>query len=270
MECRWALSAGHDKYTWNETGGKGIVEPDGNVFEEFTFNRAVVEKLIELIDYNNQYVLKYDMINYRLLNQDLDGRSSLGEKIRYENYLSPVSDLLFSVHANYNDNKSLSGNWTFYWHTSTNGKILADIMQKYKKKWLPNKIYSLTGSRENHWTNFGILRETNAPAILEEFAFFSNDNDRELLKSELFQWQCARALFETGCEYCGITGYTLELTPIVKPDIPKEPVEPLPDPVDVPEIPVDEPEPSVEPSLLSSLLKLLLSFINALTGRKEG
>lgn len=270
MEYKWALSAGHDKYTWRELRSKGIVEPDGEVFEEFTFNRGVVEKLIELIEYNNKYILKYDMIHYVLLNKDLDGRSSLGDKIRYENNLSPVSDLLFSVHANYNNNKSIKGSWTFYWNTSTNGKKLADIMQKYKKKWLQNDIYSMTGSKLNHWTNFGILRATNAPAILEEFGFFSNDSERELLKSELFQWQCARALFETGCEYCGINGYTLEITPIVQPKPPKKPSEPLPDPIDVPEVPIDEPEPSVEPSLATRLLKLLLSFINALIGRKEG
>lgn len=267
MVYRWAVSAGHDKYTWSEKGSKGLVEPDGGVFEEFSFNKAVAEKLIELVDFNNRFVFKYDMIDLVLLNKDLDGRSSLGDKIRYENSLSPKADLLFSIHANANNDKSIKGNWTFYWGTSTNGKKLADILQKYKDKWLPNKIYSLTGSRINHWTNFGILRETNAPAILEEFAFFTNDEEREMLKSELFQWQCARALFETGCEYCGVTGYKLDITPITKPNTPTEP---LPDPIDVPEVPVEPSDGTVSDSFIVRLLKLLVDFINALIERKGG
>lgn len=264
MIYRWAVSAGHNEHTWEDTGGKGIIKPNGEVFEEFHFNKSVVEKLMKIVDYNNKYIFKYDMIDFVLLNKDLgDYRSTLREKINTEREMIPSADLVFSVHANANSNTSIKGSWTFYWGTSTKGKRLADIMQKYKRKWLPNKIYSMTGSQVDHWTNFGILRDTKAPAILEEFDFFTNPDGLELLESDIFQWQCARALFETGCEFCGVEEYTVELKPPISPWEPSFDGEPIDG--DLHEIPIDSPQSN--DSFWVSLVRLLLSLLKGDKGK---
>lgn len=179
---------GHGNDTYKKTGGKGVPG-----LEEFNFNQAVVKYAKELAEYNGIKVF---------LTQPFDSPEvPLHERSNYANNTN--ANLLISFHANASGEPNASGHMAFYWHTSKNGKMLAEIWNKHAKE-LPNKELPITPCVPGTWTNFHIVRETKMPAVLLEHAFMTNTEDLKLLQSDSFRRICAKVAVKAVCEYLGI------------------------------------------------------------------
>lgn len=96
------------------------------------------------------------------------------------NALSP--DVVVSLHNNAAENLKATGTETLYWHTSTNGKKLAEAVQKrlVAALGLPDRGVK---ARDN----LAVLRSTRAPAIIVEPFFISNDGDYKLAVEKMPQ-----------------------------------------------------------------------------------
>jgi N-acetylmuramoyl-L-alanine amidase len=108
-------------------------------------------------------------------------------------------DVVVSLHNNAAENLKATGTETLYWHTSTNGKRLAEAVQKrmVAAMGLPDRGVK---ARDN----LAVLRSTKAVAIIVEPFFISNDGDYGMAVSKLPQladaiaqgindWQVAKA-----------------------------------------------------------------------------
>lgn len=184
-----ALDAGHGSDTYERTGGKGVPG-----LEEHDFNAAVVEQAKGLLEYNGFEVLLTQPLNEPEVS--LQSRTDLAN--------SKGADLLLSFHADYNYNKDAHGHWAFYWHTSDEGKRLAELWNEEITKAADTYGRSNQPCIPGTWTNFHMVRRTSMTAVLMEHAFMSNADDLKLLKSDTFRTQCAEAAAKAVCRYYGV------------------------------------------------------------------
>jgi len=195
MSNRVVFDIGHGKNTYPPS--KGLKLPDGSIFTEHQFNSDVVIKAKELAEYNGFEII-LPQLPYEL-DVPLKTRTDLINNIhRAKEVLC-----LLSFHANAGKEETSKGYGVFHWHTSTNGKLLAQIWDKYASEILPNKRWG-TGiwqSKPNHWTNFHILRETLMPSILLEHFFFTNPEELKIFNTPDIITKCAEVAVKTICEY---------------------------------------------------------------------
>ncbi|MGE7828952.1 N-acetylmuramoyl-L-alanine amidase [Paenibacillus sp. NPDC093718] len=204
MSIKVILDAGHGSDTWKRTGGKGV-KHNGAVFEEHSFNAAVVGYTKELLECNGIEVL---------LTQPLNGNEvPLGTRTAWAN--KQGAKALISFHADANGNPEAKGHWVFFWHTSANGKRLAQVWDKHADQLLGNSCRGIQESKPGLWTNFHMVRETSMPSILVEHAFMTNTEDLQRLQSDSFRRKCAEVAAKAICEYCGVNykeGDTSDMT----------------------------------------------------------
>ena len=107
--------------------------------------------------------------------------------------------MFISLHCNSAVNPAAEGTETFHWHTSRNGKKLAECIQNQIVHSLETYDRSVKKCVPGTGTNFYVVRNTDAVAVLVEMAFISNADDRMLLKNN--QDDFARAIAR------GVTDY---------------------------------------------------------------
>lgn len=96
------------------------------------------------------------------------------------NALNP--DVVVSLHSNAAENLNATGTETLYWHTSENGKKLANEIQ--------GKMVAALGLPSRGIKardNLAVLRSTKCPAVIVEPFFISNDNDYKVAVAKLPQ-----------------------------------------------------------------------------------
>ena len=186
-----ALDAGHGENTYRETGSKGV--PGLRPMGEHGFNATVVKYAKELAEDCGIDVL----LTQPLFKRDvpLITRTNLAN--------AKHVDLLMSFHADANQ-PAARGHWGFYWHTSADGKRLANLWGDELSKATGTHNRGSQASKPNYWTNFHMVRETHMVAVLMEHAFMTNAQDLELIKSDAFRRQCAEAAIRAVCRYFGI------------------------------------------------------------------
>jgi N-acetylmuramoyl-L-alanine amidase len=120
-------------------------------------------------------------------------------------------DLVLSIHGNASSNASADGMGIFYWKGSASGL-------RFAKQFIENWKGMVDGvglwgsglwvSERGSWTNFHIVRETNAPACLIEAGFFTNiAGDFNYMfgaKKAEYRSQVAEAIVKTVCDYFGV------------------------------------------------------------------
>lgn len=171
------FDAGHG---YNTSGKRS---PDG--FQEYEFNRSVAnlaKKLLESYKDVKVYVAHSDKKDVPL-KERTDKANRLGV------------DLYVSIHANAQG----SGGWTnargieTYIHPSRT-KIASALAKRVQQN-----LVIATGliDRGVKTSDFHVLRETKAEAILIECGFMTNREEVKLLRSETFQKTCAEAIVKS-------------------------------------------------------------------------
>jgi len=198
---------GHHENTFELTGGKGFNTQTLGRYEEYHFTSAVGKFL-------SAHIKRHGMVE--ILGQQFDSNVEIGITDRTDIYNKENVDIVLSTHSDWNNNPDAKGHWAFYWGTSTMGSDrLAQIWDKYADKYLPTSDRPIQKSSLKQY-NFGILRMTNSPAMLAEWAFSSNADDLKYLKSIEYQKLCAMVYMRTACEFLGVT--------YIEEDINEEPV----------------------------------------------
>lgn len=95
------------------------------------------------------------------------------------------ADIFISVHCNASENPEAHGTEVYHYPGSAAGAFLADCIRKQII------AFSCTADRGTKAANFQVLRETNAPAVLVECGFITNDSDRRTF--ELLEGRSAYA-----------------------------------------------------------------------------
>lgn len=109
------------------------------------------------------------------------------------------ADVFISLHCNSAANPAAEGAETFHWHTSAAGKKLAGCIQNQIVHSLKTCDRGVKKCVPGTGTNFYVVRNTDAVAVLVEMAFISNADDRMLLENN--QDDFARAIAR------GVTDY---------------------------------------------------------------
>lgn len=195
--------AGHNEFTWDEKKEKGIIEPNGKVFEEFNSNIEIVEKVVKHFKNYKEY---FNLIQLEFDNNKID--MSLIERIRYVNKLDSENTLIIDIHSNASKYDSSRGMWGFYGSTiEKSGNNSGEYFLKlFKKKVKDSKIaYTQTiKCIKNSWKSFGIILNTYPIAVLLELGFFTNTFDREILKTDEFKSYISDKIFLTTLEFYNI------------------------------------------------------------------
>lgn len=207
--AKLANEPGHGRNTWPPSKG---INASGGVpgMAEHDFNAAVTDEVNRL--------LSGKLATFSA--QPSHGNDvSLSTRIHKYNveYRKDKSMIGYSHHGNANANKNTKGFGVFYWHTSVDGKKLAQkILAAYKKEFpgLPIWGDGIFASRKGDWTNFAILRDTAAPFVLIEWDFFTNDEARKRMLSTDYRKRCAKVAASVACEWYGIP-FNVAATPAV-------------------------------------------------------
>lgn len=152
-------------------GSPGAVNQTSGV-SEFEYNDDVANALCDALKLHDlEPVLVYR-----------DTYQELPNKI---NALAP--DFIISLHCNSFSDTTVSGSEVLYYHTSTNSKALASIVQSKVTQALglnDRGIKSCTSEDRGGY----LLRYTSAPCVIVEPAFISNDSDFSILNEKKCQY----------------------------------------------------------------------------------
>ena len=154
------------------TAGKR--SPDGNLLE-YEFNRDVGRRLKAILERHNVKVIE-------TVEDDTD--LALSSRCGVANFYE--CDYFVSIHANADKESWTSANgWEIY-VIAKGGQAekLAQNIQKYSKE-LGLK------DRGIKTANFTVLADTEMPAVLIEHGFYTNKEECEKLKSDIFRQKCA-------------------------------------------------------------------------------
>jgi N-acetylmuramoyl-L-alanine amidase/Ni/Co efflux regulator RcnB len=183
------LDYGHGNNTFPPNKG---VYVNGVGYAEHDFNAKLGLKIKKLLVENGHEVIE---------GQPAYGRE-VGLTTRTNLYNREKVDLVISIHANASGDNGADGRCAFYWHTSSKGKRAAElIIDEIKDAGYDTHGNGLHASKRGSWTDLHITRETNAPAVLTENGFMTNDepgtnDDFELIfgsKQEEYTDDIARA-----------------------------------------------------------------------------
>ncbi|TLP41021.1 N-acetylmuramoyl-L-alanine amidase family protein [Arcobacter arenosus] len=152
---RIAIVVGHS--VWS----KGAYNENLNL-HEFYLNDVLAKEIKNALSLNDDFTpyLVYRKNGYAKLPNDI-------------NHTSP--DIIISVHHNSSANKNVQGTETLYYHKSTNGKDLATLVQNKMLEVLEFRDRGIKAVDSEDRGGY-VLRYTNAPMILIEPYFMSDDD----------------------------------------------------------------------------------------------
>ena len=175
-------------------GKRSFLLEDGRQLYEGEFNRAIVARLIEL--------LEAERIKYVNIAPEMED-TSLKERVNRANYWTKNSSencLYISIHANgFGDKWNSANGWGVY---TSKGQTKSDLYAlKFHQEILkefPDKIMRIdwTDGDIDKEANFYVLKNTICPAILTENFFMTNKKECELLLSKEGRDRIAKAHFK--------------------------------------------------------------------------
>jgi N-acetylmuramoyl-L-alanine amidase len=192
----WILDNGHGGVidgVYQTSGKRSPVWPDGEVLYEGEFNRAIVNRLMDLCKANN-----IDVINLVDTAEDVP----LSYRTSKANSMAKSSNkpcIYVSIHANGFSDESANGWEVFTSPGKTKSDEIATILyEKAKAEFPERKMRSSMGDGDpDKESNFYVLVNTTMPAILSENFFMTNYREcHEILMSESGRDRVAKMHFE--------------------------------------------------------------------------
>ena len=200
MAYKIAVDAGHGQFT----PGKRTPADE----REWSFNNKVVKAFIaELANYEGVTIKRLD---------DPSGKIDVPLRTRTNQANSWGADIYVSFH--HNANTGIWGNWTgtetYYSAGSTQGRKLADLLQKANVR-----AYGLR-DRGLKTANLHITRETNMPAALVEGGFMDSTIDIVKMREDSVLANAGRLSAQAVAEYAGLKrrGYVAPVKPTPSPN----------------------------------------------------
>ncbi len=167
----WLLDNGHGGIIdglYQTEGKRSPNWDDGSILYEGEFNRAIVNRLIEM--------LTAERINYVNIVPELED-ISLNERVKRANsYHSQSSCIYVSIHANAGGGKG----YEVYTSTGTtySDKVATVLYQEFENQFPDIKMRSdVSDGDVDKEANFYVLKNTKMPAALTENFFMDNEQE---------------------------------------------------------------------------------------------
>jgi N-acetylmuramoyl-L-alanine amidase len=192
----WILAHGHGGVidgVYQTSGKRSPVWPDGEVLYEGEFNRAIVNRLVDMCRSNN-----IDYVNLVDTQEDIP----LKERPEMANKIAKSSDkpcIYVSIHANGFSDESANGWEVFTSPGETKSDPIATILYEKAKAEFPERKMrpSMGDGDPDKEAKFTVLMDTSMPAILSENFFMTNYREcHEILMSESGRDRVAKIHFE--------------------------------------------------------------------------
>jgi N-acetylmuramoyl-L-alanine amidase len=173
------IDAGHGGTDVGAIGVDGIHESD--------INLSVAKHLRTALEWQNVSVM---------MSRTEDVAKTLADRVKEANEWG--ADYFVSIHCNAFDNPSANGTEVFIWRKGGRAEQLA---VKVLRQMLATLKTTDRGVKED---NLYVVKNTDAPAILCEIAFITNDNDKGKIDTDAEQKNVAEAICKGICEQLGI------------------------------------------------------------------
>ena len=121
--------------------------------------------------------------------QDLKRRCEMVRKIQ--------PDCVLSIHQNSYPEEAIHGAQVFYYEDSSEGKKLAEILQKHLVEVLDKENHRQAKGNRTYY----MLKKTEATLVIVECGFLSNNQEALLLTDEKYQNKVAKAICSGTLEY---------------------------------------------------------------------
>lgn len=167
-KCLVAVVVGH------RAGSQGAVNANSGV-TEYEYNDGLAPLICEGLKRNGMEAVIVHRTTYETLPDDI-------------NELNP--DFILSLHCNSFGDTSVSGSETLYYHTSTKGKALATSIQREVVNALGLRDRGIQSTSAEGRGGY-LLRYTDAPCVIIEPGFISNDQDFDALTEKRSLYACA-------------------------------------------------------------------------------
>lgn len=195
------FDAGHGKYTAGKRSPSGVFEER----EWFLNNEVATSFEKQLKKYNGVSLHRTD---------DPTGERDVPLKERTDKANNGKADIYISFHHNaLYDNKwgTHTGVETFYHKASSNGKKLAELVQK--------EVVRAYGLRDRgiKTNNLHITRETNMPAVLVEGGFMDSTTDIVKLRDKKVLHKAGELIADAVAKYFGLSKKTSSTSTNSKP-----------------------------------------------------
>ncbi|GAB6085693.1 N-acetylmuramoyl-L-alanine amidase CwlD [Alkaliphilus crotonatoxidans] len=113
--------------------------------------------------------------------------------------------LFVSIHVNAHKNSNSRGIYIFHYPNATASRQLAEAIQVSIEEQVVNQYLKTDQIKvQISGADYYVLRESKIPGVIVEIGFITNSLDRELIQSEEYQYQMARAMAQ------GIINYLTE------------------------------------------------------------
>lgn len=179
---RVVIDAGHGAADSGKIGINDALEKDINLQIAKRVQKLLVDQDIEV------YMTREDDKGFYPSAGSNKKVQDMKKRVEYINELQ--ADLTVSIHQNSFEQESIKGAQVFYYGTSGEGKIAAEIMQEQLITTLDK-----TNKREAKNNNsYYLLKKTSTPIIIVECGFLSNRNEADLLITPQYQEKAAWAI----------------------------------------------------------------------------
>lgn len=163
------IDPGHGGYDVGAIGSLGNQEKKLTLEISLKLGSILQEK-----GYNVVYTRENDEVSW-----PSEPKEDLAARAAISNY--EKATIFLSIHLNKFNEKSVTGTETYYNEASSQGKVLADLIQKQIIEDLK------TTDRGIKKGNFLVLEKVKAPAILVELGYISNESDEKNLSNSDYQ-----------------------------------------------------------------------------------
>lgn len=159
----------------------GSIGPAGTMEKDITLSVALkLGYLLQRKGINVVYTRKDDNIQWSGQKEELLERAKLSNDVE--------ADLFISLHANSSKIQSAGGIETYYFKSSSKGKIFAAAVQEELTKAIKLRDRGIKPE------NYSVLRNVEAPSILIELGYISNEQEEYILNEPKYQNQYALSI----------------------------------------------------------------------------
>ena len=183
------IDAGHGGFDPGKVGINGAEEKD--------INLAIAKKVAEYLEAGDVKVVMTREDDAGLYDPASDNKKVQDMKKRVEIMDSAQPDLIVSIHQNSYPEEYVHGAQVFYHKDSTEGKVLADCIQKQFVKLVAPENNRQIKANDSYY----LLKKTAKPIVIVECGFLSNSAEAAKLITEEYQDRVAWAVYMGVVQY---------------------------------------------------------------------
>lgn len=176
------IDAGHGGSDPGKVGINGVLEKD--------INLKIAKQLEYFLTQQDVHVVMTRQTEDGLYDKSASNKKVDDMKKRIAVIEQTDPDVVVSIHQNSYHEESVCGPQVFYYTTSTEGKRMAEILQRDLIRVLQPEKERVAKANDSYY----LLKKTSKPIVIVECGFLSNSTEAEQLDSPIYQEKAAWAI----------------------------------------------------------------------------